>query len=264
LYRIIKSHHVDVEETITIPSYEEELSETEENDDIYEEDIQEVAIAEAIKYKMNIEKEAYEILQDAKIQSQIIVEEAEKEGAEIKKEAQSFSDNLKLLKSKEGYEEGFQRGYKESMQKYSDLIISAQNILNEAEGYKESVSLSMESEIIQLVISSVEKITRKLLDEKDEIVINIIKHSLEAMNFRDSLTLKVSSEDFDSISFAKDKILAMFPGIKTIDIRIMDAYRKGDLEIESESGIVNPSVSYQIKKLKKEFSKITSDDEVIL
>jgi len=27
---------------------------------------------------------------------------------------------------------------------------------------------------------------------------------------------------------------------------------------------VNPSVSYQIKKLKEEFSKITSDDEVIL
>lgn len=249
---------------MTIPSYKEEFSEIEENADIYEEDIQEVAVAEAIKYKMNLEKQANELLQDAEIKHKILIDEAEKKANDIKIEAEIFSNNLKKQRSEEGYKEGFQKGYSESIAKYNELIVKAQETLNESEKYKENVILSMESEIIQLVLSGVEKITKKLLDEKDDIVINIIKQTLESMNFRDSLILKVSAEDYESISFAKERILAMFPGIKTIDIRVMDSYRKGDVEIESDSGIVNPSVSYQIKKLKEEFTKITSDDEVII
>ena len=76
--------------------------------------------------------------------------------------------------------------------------------------------------------------------------------------------IDISATDVEGlVEFAKNKILATYPGISKIEIKIADNFTKGDVEIESDSGSLNPSVSHQIKKLIGEFSKlIMSSDNI--
>lgn len=52
------------------------------------------------------------------------------------------------------------------------------------------------------------------------------------MTFRDYLIITVSKEDFEIVEFAKNKILATYPGISKIEIKVADNFKKGDVEIE--------------------------------
>ena len=54
----------------------------------------------------------------------------------------------------------------------------------------------------------------------------------------------------------RTRILSMFPTVQDIEIKIVDSYRSGDIEIESDDGTVNASIEDQIIKLKEEFSKL--------
>ena len=191
------------------------------------------------------------MLNEAKIKSESLIIQSRVEAEE------QF-----VAKVQEGYKKGLDKGYLENIEKYKDLIEQANQIVNEAEDYKKKSIETLENEIIQLVIASVEKITRKVLDENDDTILAIIKNAIESMTFRDYLIITVSKEDFEIVEFTKNKILATYPGINKIEIKVADGFKKGDVEIESDSGSLNPSVSFQIKKMIGEFNKliISSDN----
>ena len=267
LYKVIKSTRVDLEEEVCISgSSSDEMTHMELADEVNgEAGSRENSLENAIKYKLKLEKQARQTLADAKIQSEIMINEARKEAEAITKESKDEADNLRTSESQKGYNEGYDKGYNESIQKYNMLIEQANQIIDEAENYKKQSIESLEQEIIQVVLASVEKITRKILDENDDIILGIIKNAIETMTFRDYLIVTVSKEDFEIVEFAKNKILATYPGISKIEIKVADNFKKGDVEIESDSGSLNPSVSHQIKKLIGEFSKlIMSSDNIWL
>jgi len=264
LYKVIKSTSVDVDEEVCISNSSDDEIVNDKLSEEYGDDInsRENSLENVLKHKYQMEKKAKQILDDAKIQVEVMISEAKKESALILEKANIDVENLKQTESRKAYQDSYDKGYKESIQKYSSLIEQANQIINEAENYKKRSIESLEQEIIQLVLASVEKITRKILDENDDIILGIIKNAIETMTFRDYLIITVSKTDFEIVEFAKNKILATYPGISKIEIKTADNFNKGDVEIESDSGSLNPSVSHQIKKIIAEFSKliISSDN----
>lgn len=245
---------------VVIPQSSNEYIAADENDDV---SFENTTLAEAVEYKIKLEKEASNLLYQAKIDTEVMLDDAKRKSQLILEQANMKAGELKEQAKEEGYKAGYKDAYDISMEKYSSLVIESIKLLDEAETYKENTVKNLESEIIQLVLSSVEKITKKILQEDDDIVIEIIKSSIENMTFRDHLILRISSDDFESVNNTKDRLLSMYPGIKAIDIKIVEDFQKGDIDIENESGSVNPSVSYQIKKLFGEFNKLMSGDESI-
>ena len=245
---------------VVIPQSSNEYIASDEGDDV---SFENSTLAEAVEYKIRLEKEASNLLYQAKIDTEVMLDDAKRKSQLILEQANKKAEQLKEKGREDGYKEGYKEAYEISMEKYNSLINESIKLLDEAEIYKENTVRNLESEIIQLVLSSVEKITKKILQEDDDIVIEIIKSSIENMTVRDHLILRISSDDFESVNNTKDRLLSMYPGIKAIDIKIVEDFKKGDIDIENESGSVNPSVSYQIKKLFGEFNKLMSGDESI-
>ncbi len=262
LYKVIKSTNIDYEEEIFIsPGSVYDAQTGEENTGEFSTDGS--SLEDVLKYKYRMERQAKQVLDEAKIQAEVMINSAEKQAETINEEAIIKAESLRKSEAQRGYNEGHKKGYSESIEKYTTLIEQATQIVNEAEDYKKQSIESFEQEIIQLVLASVEKITKKILDENDDIVLGIIKNAIESMTFRDYLIITVSKADFEVVEFARNKILAIYPAISKIEVKVSDNFKKGDVEIESDSGSLNPSVSHQIKKLIGEFSKlIIGSDEV--
>ena len=87
-------------------------------------------------------------------------------------------------------------------------------------------------------------------------VTNVVLSSIEELNARKKLTVRISRDDFEETSMLRTRILSMFPTVQDIEIKIVDSYKSGDIEIESDDGTVNASIEDQIIKLKEEFSKL--------
>lgn len=265
MLNIIKSCSVNMDEQIVISIEPEEErqresgSETEKNTEHQEIDISEILREQTEKNRLQCEQ----IQMQARQEAEEILEEAHRQAGEILRDARSTGEQIAEESGKIAFDQGYERGYIESLTRYRELVEEAKNIVTEAEKYKVNTVNSMEGEIVELVSACVEKIVRKTVDENDEILLHVIRTAIEALTHRDLITIKINREDFEYVDMAKERILSQYPGVRSIDIKVDETMAKGDVEIESESGAVNPSISKQIKKLVYEFDKLFSNEELI-
>lgn len=262
MLNIIKAHSVNLEEHIVISEKKEK------EDDLLQDEPVEITEDEAISAEsefrlQSTQMQCEEMVNQAMEQSREIINKANADAEEILGKALEEGANIRKESDETGFKQGYERGYSESLIKYRALIEEAKNIVTDAERYKVDTVNSMEGEIIELVTACVEKITKKVLSENDEILLNLVKIAIDSLAHRDYISIKVNREDHAYIEMVKERILAQFPGIHSIDIRVDDTMKKGDLEVESESGTVNPSISKQIKKLVSEFDKLFANEELV-
>ena len=196
---------------------------------------------EAQELSKNTRQLADQMLQDANEEARRIIEEARD------KAQQSYREKI---------EQAIQDGKKSVIEKYDSLLKEGKEVIEQAETYKKSTIENSEKDIINLVLKCVEKIIREKIEKDDQMVTNVIMSAIADFHSRSSLLIKISSEDFGSTKLLRDKILGTFPTVKDIQFKIMDGYKKGDIEIESVEGTVNPSIEKQIIKLREEFNKL--------
>lgn len=266
--KLIKSNFVEVDDVYVIghKQVKEENAEatesiyriseidSDDSEEIYDEKEKEarIKIEKLEQLKIRLQNETEEINRQACELSDEIIARANLDAKKIIDDA-NFKSNI-IFGQKE--QEGYNKGYEDSIRKYDELLREAKNIIEEAEEYRKNTFLNQEKEIVNLVLQCVNKILKKKIDESDETVVNLILSSIEDLNSRKKITLKISREDFDSTSKLRARILATFPAIENIEIKIIDNYLKGDIEIESDDGDVNPSIKAQFIKLRDEFSKL--------
>lgn len=207
--------------------------------------------------KDTLKNEAEELERSSKELSNEMLEKANKESREIIRKAKEESETL-LKKSKE---DGYSEGFKKSLDDFKSLLEEAKGDIEEANRFKEQTISGLEAEIIDMVLSCVNKIIRTKITKDNDVIVDMILEAIESLNSREKLTIKISSEDFDSTSILRSKILAVYPGIKDIEIKIIDGYKSGDMEIESDSGVVNPSITSQINRLQEQFLKMCIQGE---
>lgn len=250
--KLIKSNFVKYDDVFVIGKDEDtnlnQYLKDDDKDDCEQENEINIKISQLEDMKNKYELQAKEIIQNARDLSDEILAKANEESKNIIESANERASKLFTQKEKEGFENGYR--------KYDNLLKEARNILEDAEEYKKNSYSNQEKNIIGLIIDCVNKIIRQKLDESDELVTKLILSSIEDLNSRQNLIVKISGEDFDSTVILRKKILATFPAIKDVEIKIVENYKKGDIEIESDNGVVNPSIRQQCIKLREEFSKL--------
>jgi flagellar assembly protein FliH len=192
-----------------------------------------------------------------------IVNKAKSEYENIIKRAQEESQILFNDRREEGYKQGYEDGYKKSIEEYNSIIQEALSVKNSVLNWKKSEINRLEKDVINLVIQSIEKIIRIKLEEDDELILNVLKEGLDKFTFTEKLIIRVSSNDFDTVNFSKGKILAMAAHIDDMEIKVDNSLGKGEVIIDTNSGSINPSIKNQLEILKEEFlNLIQGDDEI--
>ncbi|SHG92541.1 FliH/SctL family protein [Tepidibacter thalassicus] len=204
------------------------------------------------KEKEMAQREKEEILNNAKIEYENILKKAEEE-----------SKVLFNKKKEEGYKQGYEDGYKKSIEEYNRIVQEALDVKNSVLAWKKSEINRLEKDLINLVIQSVEKIIQIKLKEDDNLVLNIIKEGLDKFTFTEKIIIRVSSDDFDVVNFSKDRILAMADHIDEMDVKMDSSLEKGEVIIDTNSGSINPGIKNQLEILKKEFLNLIQGDDKV-
>lgn len=264
--RVIKSNFVETQKTYII-GYQDIKDENREStksiesmnkngdaiNKVFKEEVEKkVRVEKLEQLKLKLQNETEEIKKSANEFSDKIIETANVRAREIMERANERIAEVFQEKEKEGY----QKGFEEAMSKYDYMLKDAKNILDEAYSFRQETVVNFEKQIINLTVECVNKIIRQKMKDDDEMVTNVVLSSIEELNARKKLTVRISRDDFEETSMLRTRILSMFPTVQDIEIKIVDSYNSGDIEIESDDGTVNASIEDQIIKLKEEFSKL--------
>jgi flagellar assembly protein FliH len=198
---------------------------------------------------IDLEKKERAIIKNAEEKAQIIINDG-------KKEADRIYEEQRKLGYKKGFEEGKSSAIKEVEQEKDEILKEANLIKENAQEKYKEILLSSEKDIINMVMKISSKlIYDKLHNEKDRIL-DIVKKTIEESTHKKTINLYVSSEDFNTVTNKREKLLYEIDGIETLEIFHDESLGIGSCRVETSCGTIESSLEDRIDGLKKAFKEL--------
>lgn len=261
---------VKIDNTVYLPGEDEEtgeiISAEEQRRRAEEEKAREKAeeerrINEAVETKLSqilaerseaLEQERAQILEQGRNEAASISAKAKADTMAIMEKAQRECAMLKEQAKKEGFNEGFEDGRRESLEKYNKYIDASGRLLSEINSRKEAYYISSEEEMRTTVFELVNKIVRTELRTNPQVIEGIIAEA--AKNFRNSDYIKITlAEDGITERFKTDEKLIkdIIPFIPEVEIEFDEDAEEGTVIEDNGSEIVDAGVPTQLEFLKE-------------
>ena len=199
-----------------------------------------------------LEQERAKILEDGRNEAATLTAEAKAATMAVMEKAKRECSMLKEQARKEGYDEGFSEGKKDSLDKYEKYIDASGRLLAEINSRKEAYYVSAEEEMRQTVFELVNKIVRTELKINPQVIEGLIADA--AKNFRNSDYIKITlAEDGITERFRTDEKLVkdIIPFIPEVEIELDEDAEEGTVIVDNGSEIVDAGVPTQLEFLKE-------------
>ena len=229
-HEVQESYFLADDSGMVFPQTEEEIAQFCENSktklQTELQQLREAAEEECRLLRMEAEEECKKLIADS-------VKSTEAEREKILSEAQQS-----------GYEEGRQRAVQEAESLRQELL---QKISEQEADYENKLE-SLEPDIVELIIGIVHNLTGVLLDERRDIILHIIRHSMLGIENSSSFIVRVSKDDFDFLNSRKQELLNELQGNK-IEIIVDPMLTRAQCTIETDTRIIDCSLDVQLKNL---------------
>ena len=203
---------------------------------------------ERIKSSMD-EKE--NILNQAKEEAKKIIEQVELEKAKIIEEARVESQRIKEEAYKQGYEAGKEEGFQSGKSELMSMIERLKSIVYLTIQEREKILVHSERQILNLVLTMVRKVVKKLTSEQEDIVIENLKEALSIIRGAMRLYIHVNPEDFDYTNKYKNELMKLIEGIPEVKILEDPTVDKGGVYIETDLGEVDARIATQLEEIEE-------------
>lgn len=187
-----------------------------------------------------------------------LINESQKRAEEIINEAQKQAEDLKEQKKKVGYEEGFDKGYYDGLEKgkaeiennFKNLIDTLKNIVENAKTEKQKLINSAEKDIVALSVDIAKRIVHQEISTKKEILVEIVKEAIKRIEDKEKIIIYANPDDIELIKFHRSEFQQI---VDTDELHIMpdELLEQGECKIESKSEIIDTDLNHQFSEIKK-------------
>ena len=200
------------------------------------------------KAKEKLQTELQQLREAAEEECRLLRMEAEEECkkliADSVKHTEAEREKILGDAQQTGYEEGRQRAIQEAESLRQELL---QKISEQEADYERKLE-TLEPDIIELIIGIVHNLTGVLLDERRDIILHIIRHSMLGVENSSSFIVRVSKDDYDFLNSRKQELLNELQGNK-IEIITDPMLKRAQCTIETDTRIIDCSLDVQLKNL---------------
>lgn len=232
-----------------------------------EEDLEEVEVEPVITREQML-AERDQLLADARLQL-----EREREQLEAYKQEQMQAiEELKLMWEEEkqmlqqqAYEESFAQGFEDGINKaqaeMSQALQTANSTIADAKLNAESYLESQEPIILELAITSAEKIIDTHLERNDEHFISIVKRALKDAREMKEIKIYVAPQYYQVVTQNRDELAEMFPIDVPFMVFVNEELENTDCYIETNHGRIVVSIDTQLNELRLKLREILDSKE---
>lgn len=199
-----------------------------------------------------IQKSVHEkenIIQQSKEDAEKIMQKAQKEASEILEEAQKTITKLKTEAHQEAFNEGKELGFQSGKEEIQLLVERLHSVVAETVRERERILMHSETQVINLVLTMVGKIVKKLTADYKEIVINNIKAALELLKGAMTIFIHVSPRDYNFAVSHKQELINMIEAQAEIKFIEDPTIEPGGVYIETDTGDIDATINSQLEEL---------------
>lgn len=204
---------------------------------------------------------ASNIIERANSEANEILEKVTEQAEKALFDAKIEADLIKNDAIKQGYQEGFQQGLESGKRETEDLARQALAIKEEVEAERDNLIKIMESQVVDIILESVKKIIGQELTTSKDYVVGMVSTALNKLSIGRQVTIRVSDQDYETLNEKKDEVIAGCKGISDIEVKEDLSLNSGDCIIETEHGDIDASVDKQIENYENVITELTGIDE---
>jgi len=238
--RIIKSAYVTIDtenKVIEVDSLDADLEAPAAADDPNK--ILKDAKRAAAKMIKQAELQAEEIVNNA-------VAEAEQKRTQIIQAAEDEAIEIKADAKENGYSEGISS----ASAKAGQIEADATKILQDALAEQQAKRDELEPDIVNMIISIVEKLLGNIPDLNPSLVLNLVKQGFASSSISGDVKVHVSPDDYTAVVSKKDEILSLTDGTVNLEIVKDLSLTPLDCLIETPFGMIDCSLGQQYEALR--------------
>lgn len=188
-------------------------------------------------------------LENIQVEAVKTIKDAEKKAKEILENAINDTNSEVNDIKANAWEEGFNRGKQEAMQRMEEdidaVLISANKVLTESSIKAREIFQDNKSEIIKLSFEIAKKIIKKEVSDKEVLFENLVEAMKKAQSNKE-LKIFVNWEQLSFGKEIKDILKNNFQGIETIDIIEDRTVEPGGCIIETKLGKIDATIKNQL------------------
>lgn len=171
----------------------------------------------------------------------------------------------KLILEQQAYDQGFQQGYEEGINKANADMAEALKVANEtienarlnAQKYLED----QEQVILDIALTSAERIIGKSLELDEQLYVSIIKRGLKEAREMKEIKIYVSPRYHQIVSNNRDELAEMFPTDIPLLIFVNEDLNDTESYIETNHGRIVVSIDEQLNELRYKLNEILSSKD---
>ena len=198
--------------------------------------------------KAKLESELQQLREAAEEECRLLRLEAEEECKKLIADSMKQTEDEKKAILSDAQTAGYEDGRKRAMQEVEALQNELKQKISEQEADYERRLNSLEPDIVELIIGIVHNLTGVLLDERRDIILHIIRHSMLGSESSSSFIVRVSKDDYDFLNSRKQELINELQGNK-IEIIVDPLLTRSQCTIETDTRIIDCSLDVQLKNL---------------
>mgnify|MGYP006285821661 CR=1 FL=1 len=181
------------------------------------------------------------------------------EAIKIIEEAQASAENLKSEIINEAKKQGYQEGKAEAEKQYLQSVNESIRMKEKAHSEYTKMIKDAEKDILQMIFDICRKIIGKEISQDKDIIISLIKQAYAQATNKDSVIIKVSSQDYEFLMSNRDKLILSEEAEENINIKKDYDLKPGACILEYPFGIIDTGVETRLRKIEEAFLESIRD-----
>ncbi len=144
----------------------------------------------------------------------------------------------------DGAEKAFQEHKEEFTQRLKDLDV----VLKSFEDLKANLMVQNEAQIVKLSYQIGKKIALTEIEEKPELIVEMLKNILESIQTDERILVKVAAADLSFIEGLREKMKKEWDVLKRVKVEAADDLSRGGCLVETNYGSIDASLEERLEK----------------
>lgn len=211
---------------------------------------------------------AQQLLQDALIQVEQTINNAQAEAAAILEQAKQDAVNIQAKAQetgqKLGYDSGYQAGFNQSIEETQNILASAETVINGAYKAQKEILQNTEKEMLTLVVAIAKKVIQKELKMQKDIILKITEQAIKELKDREVVKIMVNPEIVGLMQKASPILQKKITGLEVIKIMEDKSIPVGGVIVESPTGKIDGQIDTQLEEIYNQLLDEAATNPVLL
>jgi len=202
----------------------------------------------------DLEREAEEILSNARGEATVILDQAAAEGEELKRQVTEQGQRYGHAKGlAQGREEGYAAAREEAVQTFAEkqaqLVETLAAALATFDEDRKRYLAQAQTDLVDLMLAVARRVVKRVGLIDRQVAIENLQEAIEQVGMRDDLRIKVSPDDRESIEIFAEQLAAAEPNWKHVSIVADGAIDPGGCVVKLSQGEVDATLDTQLDQL---------------